>query len=142
MKKAKKIPAYPSPSRATMGGKSRRSPLAFEEALSLLKAEIEKEGFWLLAEIDPQKLALKAGHEIPPARQLLFFHPDYLLRLLEASPEALIEVPLKLAILDLAEGGVLVSHTRPSEILAPYPGLSDLAEELEAKVKAIIGCLG
>jgi uncharacterized protein (DUF302 family) len=110
----------------------RASRLSFGETLASLKAAIAAEGLWLLHEIDPQMLLGRGGFGISPARQLLFFHPRYLVRLLEADPSALIEAPLKVAVLELPDGTVWVRQLEVAQAFARYQGLAGLGEELAA----------
>jgi uncharacterized protein (DUF302 family) len=73
--------------------------LPFDEVLTRLRQAIEAAGFWVLHEIDPQKVLQRGGYDVGPARRILFFHPDLMVRLLQANPAALLEAPLKLAVM-------------------------------------------
>lgn len=106
------------------------SPLGFDETLARLRAAILAEELWILHEIDPQMLLAREGHRIGAARQLLFFHPRYMVRLLAANPFAVIEAPLKIAVLELPDGRVLLRHPDSAAALAAYPGLEELAREI------------
>jgi hypothetical protein len=68
---------------------------SISEIVPRLKVSIESAGFWILHEIDPQGLLKRGGYEIRAARQILFFHPRFMARLLRADAAALIEAPLK-----------------------------------------------
>ena len=116
------------------------SDFPFEGTLTRLRAAIQAEDLWLIHEIDPQMIVKRGGYDIGPARQLLFFHPRYMVRLLQGNPHALVEVPLKFAILELPGGGVSVGHPKV-ETLAAYPGLEVLAAELEALYFRLEACL-
>ncbi|GAA0707640.1 DUF302 domain-containing protein [Dokdonella soli] len=107
------------------------SALSFDDTLAQLKQRLAAEDLWLIHEIDPQKLLQRAGHEMGPARQLLFFHPRYMLRLLATDPAALIEAPLKLALLESPDGTVRLRWFDPLASLDRYghPDLRTLARE-------------
>ncbi|WP_293370163.1 DUF302 domain-containing protein [Phenylobacterium sp.] len=77
----------------------RGTSASLETVVDALKAAIVAADVWVLHEINPQTLLRQANIEIGPARQLLFFHPRYMKRLLDADPAAVLEVPLKFAVL-------------------------------------------
>ncbi len=97
-----------------------------------LRNAIEAAGLWVLQEIDPQAILAKGGHSIMPVRQILFFHPDLMVRLLEADPAALLEAPLKFAVMALPDGTVSVRWIDPAAPFARYgsTALAALGREL------------
>jgi len=111
---------------------SRTMTLALPDVVARLRAAIEAAGLWVLHEIDPQALLRRGGYAIGPARQILFFHPRFVARLLAADPAALLEAPLKLAILELPGGTVSVRWIDPAAAFARYGSaeLADLGTEL------------
>ncbi len=117
------------------------SPLAFEDTLQRLKEAITARDLWLIHEIDPQALLSRDGYEVAPARQLLFFHPRYAARLLAANPAALIEIPLKIAVLQMPDGCVLVRHVDVEAMLSRYAGLAPLASELAILLREVVDAL-
>lgn len=96
-----------------------------------LRTAIEEAGLWVLHEIDPQALLRKGGFTIPAARQILFFHPGLMVRLLEEDSAAILEVPLKFAVLEQADQ-VRVSWLDPETAFARYGNdkLTGLGQEL------------
>jgi uncharacterized protein (DUF302 family) len=106
------------------------SRFPFDETVERLKRAIEAEDLWLIHEIDPQMLLQRGGFRIQPIRQLLFFHPRYMRRLLERDPNAVIEAPLKLVIAQSPDGAVTVRYINIDTSFARYPALTDLAAEL------------
>ena len=114
------------------------SRLPFQATLGQLKDAIAAEGLWLIHEIDPQLLLGRAGYSSLGLRQLLCFHPRYLVRLLEADPRALVEVPLKLVVLELPDGKVAVLHPEILVSLGRYPQLGELAAELDEICERLI----
>lgn len=120
--------------------RSRVSALPFTEVVARLKVGIDAAGLWVLHEIDPQMLLRKGGYAIGKARQILFFHPRYVARILSADPAALIEAPLKFVILELAAAQVSVRWFDPSGSFNRYgnPALARLGKELSGVCLEII----
>ncbi len=125
---------------AAAGELRARSRFPFGETVERAREAIRAEGLWLVQEIDPQALAAREGHRILGARQLLCFHPRYLVRLLETDPAAVAGAPVKILLLELPDGGTLVLHPDPG--FGGRPGLKDLAAELSASMARILGALG
>lgn len=109
----------------------------FEEVIVRLRNGIEAAGLWVLHEIDPQAVLRRAGRSIGAGRQILFFHPDLMIRLLAADQAALLEVPLKFAVLELADSSVSVRWLDPAVAFARYRNSS--LDQLAAELAAICG---
>ena len=118
-----------------------RSAHDFDTTVARLAQAIAAHDLWLIHVIDPQMLLRKAGHDMPAARQLLFFHPRYLARLLAIDPAAVAEVPLKTVVLQAADGGVDVHHPRIGLQLARYAGFEALGAELAAVGEAVVAAV-
>jgi uncharacterized protein (DUF302 family) len=119
-----------------------RSVHDFDTTVACLKQAIAAHDLWLIHEIDPQMLLRRAGLDIPAARQLLFFHPRYMMRLLAIDPAAVTEVPIKLVALQAADGTVDVHHPRIDLQLARYAGFDSLGGELADLGVAIATTVG
>ncbi len=119
---------------------ARTTTVPFETVLTRLRQAIEAVGFWVLHEIDPQKVLQRGGHAIDPARQVLFFHPDLMVRLLQANPAALLEAPLKLAVMQRPDGAVSIRWHDPAAAFARYGNLvlAELGQELAARCEQIV----
>ena len=119
---------------------TRTSALPFEDALARLRRAIEAAGLWVLHEIDPQKLLQRGGHAIGLARQILFFHPDLMVRLLQANQAALLEAPLRLAVLQQPAGAVTIRWIDPAAAFARYanPALAELGQDLARRCEKIV----
>ncbi len=102
------------------------------DVVARLGEAIEAADLWVLHEIDPQALLHKGGYAIGPARQILFFHPRLMARLLAADPAALIEAPMKFAVLELPDGPVTLRWNDPAAAFARYgnAALAELGQEL------------
>ncbi|WP_352629955.1 DUF302 domain-containing protein [Mesorhizobium sp. M0496] len=79
--------------------------------------------------MDPQALLQKGGIITIRLRQLLWFHPRYMARLLLTDPSAVPEAPLKFVVSEQATG-VMVRALNPVLVFSPYPRLFGLAQEL------------
>lgn len=106
------------------------SQFDFDDTVKRLKAGLDAENLWLLHEIDPQAVLRRDNMVIPPARQLLFFHPRLMYRILTTCPDAIVEAPLKLVALQLSGGSVSVRHLDVADQFNRYAGLEELAIEL------------
>ncbi|HLO68360.1 MAG TPA: DUF302 domain-containing protein [Holophaga sp.] len=102
----------------------------FEATLERLRLAIGAEGLWLIHEIDTQGLVAREGHAIPPLRQLLFFHPRFLIRLLEECPGALTDAPLRVIVRETPGGGVEVGHPGLSPALGEGQGCATMGGTL------------
>jgi uncharacterized protein (DUF302 family) len=112
-----------------------RSVYGFDPTVARLKQAISEADLWLIGEIDPQMLLRKAGYTIGAARQLLFFHPRYMVRLLATDPAALPEVPLKFVVVEGADKDgphVIVRHPDPVAAFDRYADLDALGRELSS----------
>jgi uncharacterized protein (DUF302 family) len=114
------------------------SSLPFAETVSRLKEALLAEDLWVIHEIDPQTLMQRGGYGVLPIRQLLFFHPRYLARLLELDPMALLEVPLKIIILEMPDGTVVLRYSDVAATFARYHGLEALGAELAQTLERLL----
>lgn len=107
------------------------SRYGFEATLDRLKQAIAGETLWMIHEIDTQRLLAKEGHVIPPFRQLLFFHPRSMIRLITGDPGAQVDAPLRILVREDAQGEVWVQHPALSPALGPGGALGPLGQELQ-----------
>lgn len=114
------------------------TPLGFDGALEVVRAVLVERDLWIIHEIDPQMLLARGGYQIERTRQILFFHPRYMARLLEADPSALLEAPLKIVVLESA-GAVTLRWLLSETLFDKYENeqLSQLGRELAAVYAAI-----
>ena len=129
--------------RAPEGNISLHSPLGFEPTLAALRQAIVDAEMMVLHEIDTQAIVRRGGIEIPGVRQILYFHPRYMKRVVETDPRAIIEAPLKFVVREVpAEAGAVeVNFWRPALLFGRYEGLEPLAQELEevaARVASVL----
>jgi uncharacterized protein (DUF302 family) len=105
--------------------------MPFEATLASIRAVLSELDLWIIHEIDPQMLLQRAGYAIDRTRQILFFHPRYMVRVLAADPSALPEAPLKIVVMEGAED-VTVRWPEPEAHFARYGDdrLAKLGREL------------
>lgn len=115
---------------------------SFDDGVVRVRQAVADEQLVVLHEIDTQLILATGGYAIPPLRQLLFFHPRYMIRLLAVDPAAVIEVPLKAVISTTRTHGVEVRIPDPRPRLGGYPGLEELGAELAAACARILARLG
>jgi uncharacterized protein (DUF302 family) len=125
-------------SRPAAGQRVLTSRFSFAATLERLEAAIVVRELWVVATLDPQLLSRRAGFELLQARQLLFFHPRFVARLFAANPSGLVEVPLKLVVLELPDGSVRVHAPDPKSAFARYDGLGALGDELAPLCSEIV----
>ena len=114
------------------------STLDFDATISRLKQAIQEQDLWLIHEIDPQMLLKRGGYEIRATRQLLFFHPRYMVRLLKLDPNALVEAPLKLVVMQMEDGTVTVRFQNLDVLFGRYGGFTEFIDELTAICDRIV----
>ncbi len=120
--------------------RSRVSRLPVADVVARLRKAIEAADLWVLHEIDPQMLLRRGGYAIGAGRQILFFHPRLMARVLAADPAALLEAPLKFAVLELPGGAVAVRWIDPAAAFARYGSraLADLGRELAVACEEVV----
>jgi uncharacterized protein (DUF302 family) len=70
----------------------------YAETIGRLRSEIERRQLTLFATIDQQEAAQRAGLELRPTMLILFGNPTAGTRVMRASPEAAIDLPLKILV--------------------------------------------
>lgn len=118
--------------------------LTVEDVVVRLKQGIVAADLWVLHEINPQMLLNRGGYAIGPARQVLFFHPQLMSRLLAADTAALLEAPLKFAVIGFPDGKTELRWIDPRQAFARYgsPDLTGLGNELAGICKDIAAGIG
>ncbi len=119
------------------GSQMTMSKYSFSETVDLLKGAIEQQNLMVIHEVDGQKMLQMAGKKVGGMKQLFYFHPSYMAKVLEANEMAGIAIPLKIIVME-KDGKVMVRYFLPSETLKPYKGTEAIAKELDGKVAEVI----
>jgi len=119
------------------GSKMVMSKRSFSETVNVVKNAIENQNLMILFEIDGQKMMRLAGKKTKGMRQLFFMNPKYMRKVAEANKMAVIQIPLKLIVMENNKG-VMIRYFLPSTLLAKYKGTEAVAEELDGLVANIM----
>jgi uncharacterized protein (DUF302 family) len=71
-------------------------------------------------------------------RQVFFFHPRFMKRLMDINPHATIEPPLKVAVMETPQGTAFVKYLKPSYLFGRYEGADAIGKELDALLAKIV----
>ncbi len=114
------------------------SRFGFDETIARLTAAIAQEQFLLVHTINTQQILQAHGINVRPVKQLLYFRPDYMERVLKANPAAVIEAPLKFVVAENSAGLVAVRYISPVYLFERYEGLVELGDTLKPIVERIV----
>lgn len=124
-------------------GYKRKIQLSFKEAVEKIKAELAKEGFGVLTEIDV-KSTLKKKLNIDHENYLILgaCNPPFALKALQAEKDIGLLMPCNVIVYE--DGGkVFVSAILPtvSMRMIENPSLADIAKTAEGKLKMVVDAL-
>lgn len=117
--------------------------LPYEEAVARCRAELSREGFGVLTEIDlKSKLGEKLGVEIPPNIILGACHPASAYKAITAVPEVTVLLPCNVAVAVEARGTVVraMNPAGAMEMLA-NPVLDEVAADIGARLRRVVETL-
>jgi uncharacterized protein (DUF302 family) len=115
--------------------------LTFDEAVERVKAELKKDGFGVLTEIDVQKtLKEKIGVEFRKYRILGACNAPYAYKALQAEDKIGTMLPCSVIVQELASGQVEVAAIDPLASMAAVKNedLGAIGLEVRAKLKAVV----
>lgn len=118
--------------------------LTYDEAINKVTAELQKEGFGILTEIDvKQKLKEKIDVDFRRYKILGACNPPYAYQALQAEPNIGTMLPCNVVVQELENGDIQVSAIDPlaSMMAIDNNALADIATEIQARLKAIIAAL-
>jgi len=118
--------------------------LPFEEAVDRIKAELKKEGFGVLTEIDVQKTLLdKIGVAFRKYRILGACNAPFAYKALQAEDKIGTMLPCSVIVQELASGGVEVAAIDPLASMAAVanPGLGEVGREVREKLMRAVEAL-
>lgn len=117
---------------------SARSALGFDATLETLKGAIEGENLMVVTEINPQQMLRMVGVQTGGMRQILFFHPRYMKRIIETNRSGAIEPPLKVVVVEGPDDAVMIRYVDPAYQFGRYAGLDEVGKELSEVVQRIV----
>jgi uncharacterized protein (DUF302 family) len=115
--------------------------LPFDEAVDRVKAELKKDGFGVLTEIDVRKtLAEKLGVDFRPYRILGACNPAFAYKALMAEDKIGTMLPCSVIVQELAPGRVEVAAIDPLASMAAVKNdeLGTIGLEVREKLKAVV----
>lgn len=115
--------------------------LPFDEAVERVKAELKKDGFGVLTEIDVRKtLKEKIGVDFRPYRILGACNAPYAYKALQAEDKIGTMLPCSVIVQELAPGRVEVAAIDPLASMAAVRNeeLGAVGLEVRAKLKAVV----
>ena len=115
---------------------TRASAHGADETLTRLVAAIEAKGLAVIATIDHAAGAAKAGLVLPPTTLVVFGDPKVGTPLIEASPTAGLDLPLKALVYQAADGTVAVAANDPAYLAARH-GITGQDERIARMAAAI-----
>ena len=119
------------------GSKMALSKYSFSETVDILTGAIEQQNLMVIHVMDGQKMMRMAGKKTGGMKQVFFFHPRYMAKVLESNQMAGIQMPLKLIVME-KDGKVIIRYFMPSTLLKNYSGTETVAKELDGIVTKII----
>jgi len=114
--------------------------LSFDDAVARCRAELAREGFGVLTEIDLQaKLKEKLGVDVPPNLILGACHPPSAHRALQAVPEVSVLLPCNVAIA-VEPRGTVVRAMNPQAAMKMLQNaeLDVVAREIGARLRGVV----
>jgi uncharacterized protein (DUF302 family) len=118
--------------------------LSFDEALETVTAELEKEGFGVLSEIDiASKMKAKLGKDMPPYRILGACNPGLAYQAIQAVEDIGLLLPCNVLVREDDAGTVHIDFMDPKSVLSlvEHPGVAPLADEVKAKLQRVLAAL-
>lgn len=117
--------------------------MSYEQALEKVTAELQKEGFGVLTEIDVKAtMKKKLDHDIPPYKILGACNPPFARRALEAEPTIGLLLPCNVVVRQ-DDDGVHVEFMDPNAMqqLSSNPELAKVAGEVRERLMRVMNAL-
>lgn len=118
--------------------------LSFDEALAKVTAELQKEGFGVLTEIDvAATMKKKLDHTMPPYRILGACNPGFAKRALTAEPSIGLLLPCNVVVRQDAAGTVRVEFLDPGMMgqMTDNPDVGPIGTEVREKLQRVLRAL-
>tara|TARA_R110002049_G_scaffold188846_5_gene357295 strand:- start:544 stop:972 length:429 start_codon:yes stop_codon:yes gene_type:complete len=114
------------------------SKLPFANTVSALTGAIEDSNLMVIKVVDAQKMLRMAGKKTKGMKQIFFFHPKFMKRVMEANKMATIQIPLKLIVMEKPDGKTVIRYFMPSTLLNKYKGEEKISAELDKILQGIL----
>jgi uncharacterized protein (DUF302 family) len=118
--------------------------LSYEQALEKVTAELQKEGFGVLTEIDvAATMKKKLDHDMPPYKILGACNPPFARRALEAEPTIGLLLPCNVVVRQDDSGAVHVEFMDPDAMqkLSASRALAQVAAEVRERLMRVMNAL-
>lgn len=118
--------------------------LSFDDAIKSVTAELEKEGFGVLSEIDvAAKMKAKLDKDMPPYRILGACNPALAYQAISAVEDIGLLLPCNVLVREDAAGKVHVDFMDPQSVLSLVddPGVEPLAVEVKGRLQKVMSAL-
>ena len=116
----------------------------YDEAITAVTAELQKEGFGVLTEIDVKAtLKKKLDVEFRPYKILGACNPKLAHKALSLAPEVGLMLPCNVTVAQEEDGRIHVSIVNPQQMLGVVenPALADVACDAEERLKRVAAAL-
>lgn len=127
------VPAAAQDCDPAKGTRTLGSRFDFDTLLKRVEKSVADNGMTLVAQASASRGAAGRGVKIPGNAVVMVFRNDFAVRMLEVSAAAGIEAPLRLYVVENANGTATLSYRPPTVVFAPYHAakLDALARELD-----------
>ncbi len=118
--------------------------LSFDDAIETVTAELEKEGFGVLSDIDvAAKMKAKLDKDMPRYRILGACNPGIAYQAIQAVEDIGLLLPCNVLVRETAEGDVHVDFMDPQSVLSlvEKPGIEPMAIEVKQKLQRVFAAL-
>ena len=119
------------------GSKMAMSKYSFSETVDIIKGAIEEQNLMVIHVVDGQKMMRMAGKKTGGMKQIFFFHPKYMAKVLAANKMAGMAIPFKVIVME-KDGKVMVRYLMASNALKSYKGTETVAKELDGLIMKIV----
>ena len=118
--------------------------MAFDDAIDTVTAELQKEGFGVLSDINvAAKMKEKLDEDMPQYRILGACNPGLAFQAINTVPEIGLLLPCNVLVREDAEGGVHVSFMNPESVLSlvDHPDVKHLAGDVKERLQRVLTAL-